>query len=117
MSKELLNKAGRLLVCVAFGPVTEGIIARRKLDKNSPVLHVLVETKTDGLKHIIMPKSLGFYFQPGKYFQVRTRGTGYLPLPWRRIEKDPFDLESKRPKTPLSDNIKRILDSANIKDL
>ncbi len=117
MNREILNKAGSLLAHAVFGLVTEGTVARRKLDKSSPIVHVLVETKTDGLKHIIMPKSEGFYLQPGRHFQIRTWGKGYWSLPWRRIEKDPFGLESKRPETPLPDSIKKILDSANIKGL
>lgn len=117
MNREILNKAGGFITRVVFGPEIEGTVVRRKLDKNYSVVHVLLDTETGGLEHIIKPTSSGFYLQPGRYLQIRARSKRWWSLPWRRIEKDPFGLESKRPKTPLPDSIKRILDSANIKAL
>lgn len=102
--KEILTKLENGVACILCGPKVEGTVLLVKRDKNlGRFWHLLIETDEKERRHIIMSDNslcitnrglevvdMPFCIKRGARFEGNIRGTGVTPLPWSKLERDPF---------------------------
>ncbi len=107
--KEAVRKVGEIASRVVFGPKTVGIVELVKRDPNDRrYWHVLIHTDKGEKRHFTLPHRSIVYVQgeemqfqempyvSGQHFDMQVRGTGFIPAPWNKIERDPFNLRSTK---------------------